>query len=140
MSGGENKPFFLASDGLRTTGKVSDTGDAVFDSPTPTKSPPQVKNTRGGGNRRRRIDPSNSRLSLISVSKKELEELHEKDSDTEKLLQIWVFCESQRQMHKLAFAYFQARDFYFNFLPIVILTFITGALSFFITSDAVDEW
>ncbi len=81
---------------------------------------------------------SNNRIS-IALSKHDLEEIHEKDTETEKLQQIWVFCESQRQMHKLAHEYFASRDFYFNFLPIVILTFVAGALSLFITTNIVEE-
>ena len=42
------------------------------------------------------------------------------------LLQLFVNCESQRQMHRLAETYYASRDNWFHFIPLTILTLISG--------------
>lgn len=51
------------------------------------------------------------------------------------LLSLYVNCESQRQMHRLAQSYYSARDIWLHFLPLTVLTLFSGAFAFMATSD-----
>jgi hypothetical protein len=57
----------------------------------------------------------------------------------QKLLAMWVLCESQRQTHRLAHEYFRFRSFYYNFLPIGVVTSMIGIISFLSTSEILAE-
>jgi hypothetical protein len=51
------------------------------------------------------------------------------------LREVWIMCESQRQMHRLAHQYFKMRHFWFGALPISVITMVSGIMAFLSTSQ-----
>jgi hypothetical protein len=64
------------------------------------------------------------------------------DKDSQKincLFDIWIKCESEHQMHRLAQEYYQFRENLFHFLPVTALTMASGILAFMATSENFDS-
>jgi hypothetical protein len=62
------------------------------------------------------------------------------DDQKEKMKQmreIWVMCECQRQMHRLAHMYYAHRQWHFNVLPLTVLTMLSGVMAFLSTADMI---
>jgi hypothetical protein len=53
------------------------------------------------------------------------------------LLELYINCEFQRQMHRLAQDFFRKREVWFHFFPVTLLTMASGALAFLATADII---
>lgn len=51
--------------------------------------------------------------------------------------EVWLMCEEQRQMHRLAFMYMNYRHFRYHIFPLSIITMISGILAFLSTADMI---
>jgi hypothetical protein len=54
------------------------------------------------------------------------------------LTDLYINCEFQRQMHRLAQDYFRKREVLYHFYPVTILTMASGALAFLATADVIE--
>jgi hypothetical protein len=59
----------------------------------------------------------------------------ELDKRKQSLLDLYISCECQRQMHRLALEYYLRRDTWLHFLPLTVLTIVSGTFAFLGTSD-----
>jgi hypothetical protein len=61
------------------------------------------------------------------------------ESEKRLLLNVEIKCESERQMHRLAQEYYHFRDNVFHFLPLTLLTMVSGVFAFVGSSNFFDS-
>ena len=60
------------------------------------------------------------------------------EDETDQLRQMWLKCEAQRQMHRLAHKHFDHLEFWLNSFPIILITAVSGIMAFFSSSDVIE--
>ena len=62
------------------------------------------------------------------------------DERLKQIREVWVMCEAQRQMHRLAFMYYSYRQFRYHALPLTIITMMSGIMAFLSTADMIPNF
>ena len=63
--------------------------------------------------------------------------LTEEDERKKQIMEVYVMCECQRQMHRLSFMYYNTRQFRYNVYPLTVITMLSGVLAFLSTADII---
>ena len=82
------------------------------------------------------IKPIDGMISKLNRRQRD-EILRERNERKQSLLNLFITCECQHQMHRLAQEYYAHRDTWLHFLPLTVLTLVSGTLAFLGSSDLI---
>ena len=62
-----------------------------------------------------------------------------KTNETDQLTEMWLKCEAQRQMHRLAHKHFEHLEFWLHSFPLILITAVSGIIAFLSSSALVKD-
>lgn len=78
-----------------------------------------------------------NRNSLRNLSNSSSKVLTEDEERKKQIMEVWVMCEEQRQMHRLAFMYYNYRQYRYHVFPLTVITMFSGIMAFLTTADMI---
>lgn len=127
-------PMSLALNTPKTIDKSSGEMSRMSEDLSVDGTEPNITNSTSGSKRSGDVIIETPSVDTEAAKNKLL--LDEKKASNKRcLLKLYVNCECQRQMHRLAEMYYGSRDNWYHFIPLTILTLISGIFAFGSTSD-----